>query len=313
MALADLVTEGLAQDLSDVPVDAGVTTGLPPKFEGKPFFLPFRPNVRLAYAPRARLADAGIDLPRTPDDLKHAAQRLKDVAGRPVLTLSLSDKDGGRPAAVTISELVLAFGGNPVRLNSDEVVKAFEFLQTLWHEKLLTRESLFAKHDTEIEYLEDGTSWLAQNWSVTSAELADEGRLSEFHVYPGWQGAGKHVIGGDVLGIPAGVAGAERAAAVDLARFLMSRDAQRFLVERNAWPAIRDDAYDASAPSDATIGAMKEALDGGWYRPAEPYWAAVTAAMNEAVDRIVLQGQPPRSVLDELRTQVRDGNAGYPG
>lgn len=310
--LAQLVIGGLVQDVSDIELDPAVIESMrPPKFDGRQMFLPFRPNVRLAYANRTRFAEAGVDdVPRTLEEFRSAAHMLKSRKGAPAVTLSLSAEDGGAPTAVTVSELVLAFGGNPAALNDAGSRRAFEFLQSLAREGLLTRETFFAKHDTEIQYLEEGTSWLAQNWSVTSAKLAGAGKLGDFIVYAGWQG--EHVIGGDVLGIPAYVTGRERQAAADLARFLTSREAQAFLVDRNAWPAIRDDAYGSPGGKDDTMRAMKEALQTGWYRPIEPYWADVTHAMNQGVERIVRQFEPVEAVLDELHAWVKRRNAGYP-
>ena len=310
--LAELVLAGLVQDVSDVKLDPAVIDSMrPPEFDGKQMFLPFRPNVRLAYANRTRFEEAGLDdVPRTLERFRSAARALKSRKGGPAATLSLSGEDGGAPASVTVSELVLAFEGTPATLNDPGSKRAFEFLQSLAREGLLTRETFFAKHDTEIEYLEEGASWLAENWSVTSAQLADAGKLDDFVVYAGWQG--RHVIGGDVLGIPVYVTGKERQVAADLARYLMSREAQAFLVERNAWPAIRNDAYPASDRRDDTVRAVEEALQTGWYRPIEPYWADVTKAMNQAVERIVRQFEPVEAVLDELHAWVKGRNVGYP-
>src|SRR5207245_6864508 len=51
LALATLVDKGLVEDLSDVQIPAGVTPALiPQKFDGKQYFMPFRPNVRGTYA-----------------------------------------------------------------------------------------------------------------------------------------------------------------------------------------------------------------------------------------------------------------------
>lgn len=312
--LAKLVEHGLVQEVSDITPDPAVIDSMrPPKFDGKEMFLPFRPNVRLAYANRTGFRDAGLDaVPRTRDQFHAAARALKnapDQNGRPAVTLSLSGEDDGAPASVTLSELVLDFGGTPAALNDPGSKRAFEFLQSLAREGLLTRETFFAKHDTEIEYLEEGTSLLAQNWSVTSAKLAGAGKLDDFIVYAGWHG--RHVIGGDVLGIPHYVTGKERQAAADLARFLMSREAQAFLVERNAWPAIRNDAYRADR-RDETLRAVEEALQTGWYRPIGLYWADVTKAMTQAVERIVRQFEPVEAVLDELHAWVKGRNGDYP-
>lgn len=308
VALGELVSKGLVQDLSDqVAVPSEVIPAMvPPKFENKQYFLPFWPNVRLAYAHRPPLLTAGVRAPRTVEELADVARRLKQQAGKPMVTLSLSSEEGGTAAAVTISEWILSHGGDPRLLNDEGSVKGFESLQRMWREGLISRESLFAKHDTEVDLLMEHRSWLAQNWSGTSASLANSGLLQDFEVYAGWQGRDAHVIGGGVLGMPRSVEGKERLAAMALARFLMSREAQELLVRRNAWPAIREDAYGTlPGGQEETFGAVREALRGGWYRPSEPYWSDVTEQMNVAVDRILLRSEPVRPVLDELHLEVK--------
>lgn len=128
-------------------------------------------------------------------------------------------------------------------------------------------------------------------------------------LYEGWRGPirAAHVVGGDVLGMPRGVAGRRKEAAVALARFLMSRDAQQFLVERNAWPSIRADAY-GTVPDALreTFTAARRALADGWYRPSVPYWSDVSDEMNEAIRRILEGGEPAREVLDALHAKVAE-------
>ena len=232
------------------------------------------------------------------------------------MTLSLAEGD---PAAVTLSEWIVSFGGDPLLLNDEGSRRAFTFLQELWKDGLIARESLFAKFDTEIDNLRSGRAAVAQNWSFTSAVLGKEGRLDDFLVDPGWRGPARaaHVIGGDVLGLPKGITGEQRAAALDLARFLMSQEAQELLVQRNAWASIRTDAY-RSVPGAGreTFSATQEALADGWFRPSVSYWPDVTVAMTQAVDRILLRQEPPQGVLDELHGQVavaaRQKGAHYP-
>ena len=306
LALTQLVAEGLVQDLGQVAVPSSVSPSmLPPTFGGARYYLPFRPNVRLTYVSRERLAQSGLDPPTTLDQLRVTAQRFKEVGGRPQMTLSLAEGD---PAAVTISEWIVSFGGDPLLLNDDGSRRAFQFLQDLWRDGLLARESLFGKFDTEVDNLATGAAALAQNWPTTSAELAKQGLLQRFHVYAGWRGPVRnaHVVGGDVLGIPRGVTGEQREAALALAGFLMSKQAQEHLVTRNAWPSIRDDAYEnVPDEQEATFAAIREALQDAWFRPSVSYWPTVSAAMNEAVNRILLQSQPVAPVLDELHARIR--------
>ncbi|HEX2259038.1 MAG TPA: extracellular solute-binding protein [Actinomycetota bacterium] len=305
LALRSLVDQGLVEDLSDVQVPGQVVDSMvPEQFDGKTYFLPFRPNVRLAYANRDRFREAGATLPRTVEELRTTAEKLRSTARSGKVTLSLAEGD---PAAVTISEWIVSFGGNPLILNDDGSVRAFEFLQGLWRDNLLARESLLGKFDTEVDNLQGETAWLAQNWPITSAQLAEQGLLNRFQVYEGWRGPAReaHVIGGDVLGIPKGVTGRQKEAAVALAEFLMSEQAQKLLVERNAWPSIREDAYgDVPREQKQTFDAIQAALENGWYRPNVAYWPDVSEQMNAAVRRVVTGGENARTVLDELHGRI---------
>ena len=317
LALRSLVDQDLVEDLSDVAVPGQVIDSMvPEQFDGKSYFLPFRPNVRLAYANRDRFREAGATPPRTVEELRTTAETLRSSARTGKVTLSLAEGD---PAAVTISEWIVSFGGNPLILNDDGSVRAFEFLQGLWRDNLLARESLLGKFDTEVDNLQGETAWLAQNWPITSAQLAEQGLLERFQVYEGWRGPARaaHVIGGDVLGIPKGVSGRQKEAAVALAQFLMSEDAQKLLVERNAWPSIREDAYgDVPREQKQTFDAIQAALENGWYRPNVAYWSDVSEQMNAAVRRVVTGGENARTVLDELHgrieTAARQKGAEYP-
>ena len=233
-----------------------------------------------------------------------AAQALK-ASRRPRITLSLAPGD---PAAVTLCELILSHDGNPLILNDPGSVAAFTFLQTLQREGLLAPASFDAKWDTEVENLLREASSLTENWSFTSARLADHGQLQDFEVYEGWYGpGGRRVVGGDVLAIPANVSGKELLAAVELTDFLMSRESQELLARRNAWPSFRSDVEYGSLPGDQqpTFDAIRKALERGWYRPAVAYWPDVSDRLNEAVDAIVLDNEPVQPVLDALHAEIR--------
>ena len=307
LALKELVDGQLVEDLSGLQVpDAVADSMVPPKFDGKQLFLPFRPNVRVTYVDRQLLDKVGAEAPRTVEELGSVARRLKEATGRSAVTLSLAEVD---PAAVTVSEWIVSHGGNPLVLNDEGSLRAFQSLQRLWQEGLLARESFFAKFDTEVSNLASGRASMAQNWSFTSAVLAEQQQLQRFEVYPGWSGPIRpaHVIGGDVLGIPRGVAGKQKDVALALARFLMSKEAQEVLVQGNAWPSIRADAYDAVPDEQQqTFAAIQKALEDGWFRPVVSYWPDASAAMNEAVDRILLRNEPVRPVLDDLHARVED-------
>jgi trehalose transport system substrate-binding protein len=306
LALKVLVDRQLVEDLSDVQIPAGVKQELiPEKFNGKQHFLPYRPNVRVEYTNNSKFESAGVQPPTTVDQFISVAQKLKQAAGgTPKVTLSLAQGD---PAAVTISEWIVSYGGNPLVLNDQGSVQAFTTLQQLWQQQLIAKESLQAKFDTEVNYLQGQTSWLAQNWPFTSSSLNDQGLLEEFTVSEGWRGPARaaHVIGGEVVGIPKGVSGKQKEAAIELAKFLMSKEAQQILVAKNGWPSVRDDAT-AEVPDELkqTFDAIQKALTDGWYRPNVAYWSDASDAMNAAIQRIMVKGEPVQSTLDSLHQTI---------
>jgi trehalose transport system substrate-binding protein len=306
LALASLVEDGLVEDLSDVEIPDGVNQALiPEQFDGVSYFLPYRPNVKVVYVNKGRFDEAGATPPATVEDFVTTAEELKADSGQPKVVLQFEGSSGA--AAVTISEWIVGYGGDPLILNDQGSVDAFTELQQLWQDGLLAQESLQSKYDTDVDYLRGETAWMAQNWPFTSATFADQGILGEFSVYEGWaypvQPA--HVIGGEVLGIPKGVSGEEREAAVALAQYLMSQEAQEILVAKNAWPSVRDDAL-GQVPEEQqeTFDAIQGALENGWYRPNVVYWPDVDQAINDGIQSIIVNGDDVQSTLDDLHSQI---------
>ena len=187
LALRVLVDDGLLEDLSDVQIPSGVSPALiPEKFDGKQYFLPYRPNVKVVYINKDRFAEAGATAPTTVDQLVTTAQKLKTDAGGPKVVLQFEGSSGA--AGVTLSSWIVSYGGDPLILNDQGSVQAFTELQTMWQDGLLAKESLQSKFDTDVDYLRGETAWMAQNWPFTSATFADQGILDKFQVTAGWAG-----------------------------------------------------------------------------------------------------------------------------
>ncbi len=288
------------------------------RYLGGRFFLPLRFNARLAYANRERLEALRLSPPGSLQELRNVAAALALRDGQARVTLSLA---AGDPVAVTMSELIRSYGGNPLVLNDKGSLDAFRFVQDLWEAELISDLSLAAKFDTEVDFLRKGETWVAQNWSYTSANLAAAQRLDGFDVSPGWTGpaGAHHVIGGEALGIPAGngATDAQRRVARDLAMFLLSQRSQEFLARTNAWPPVRQDAL-AGVPEhlQPTFTAIAVALRSGWYRPAVPYWGMVSHSIDRAVRRVVVRGEHVETVLDQMHADIeraaRDAGSEYP-
>jgi trehalose transport system substrate-binding protein len=309
LALATLVEKGLVEDLSDVQIPPEIQPALiPDKFDGKQYFLPYRPNVRVTYVNKDRFSAAGVSAPKTVEEYKTVAEKLKAAGGgQGKVTISLADQPDTGPLGVTMSEWIVSYGGDPLILNDAGSVEAITFLQGLWKEGVFAKESLQAKYDTEVDYLQGETSWLATNWPFTTAELDKTGILDKFEVYEGWSGPSRaaHVVGGEVLGIPKGVSGKEKEAALALAQFLVSKEAQQIFVAKNSWPSVRTDALgDVPSSQKSTFDAIQAALKNGWYRPNVVYWSDVESAMDDAIHDAIVGGQDVKTVLDAAHSKI---------
>ncbi len=309
LALATLVDKGLVEDLSNVQLPSGIIPALvPPKFDGKQYFLPFRANVRVTYANKDRFSAANVQPPQDTTQYEQVALKLKQANnGQGAVTLSLATAPNPDPLGVTISEWVVSYGGDPVILNDQGSIQAFQYLQKLWKEGVFAKESKQAKYDTEVNYLRGETSWLATNWPFTSPALAQAGLLDKFDVYAGWKGPVRaaHVIGGEVLGMPKGITGKQKDAAIALAQFIMGQQAQTILVSKNAWASVRDDS-NGQVPADqkTTFDAVTAALKDGWFRPNVLYWNDVETAMADAVNRIIYNGEDATTVLNDEHNKI---------
>lgn len=112
-------------------------------------------------------------------------------------------------------------------------------------------------------------------------------------------------MGGDVRGIPKGVSGKQKEAAIELANFLDSKEAQTILVAKNSWPSVRDDALtQVPADQEATFDAITAALADGWYRPNVVYWSDVESAMDHVLHNAIVGGQDVKTVLDAAHDKV---------
>jgi trehalose transport system substrate-binding protein len=271
------------------------------QFDGKPFFFPYRPNVQITYFNEAKLSANNIKPPESWDELLKAAQTLKEKEGIGKVAIQGS---AGDPLTVTVFEFIKQAGGDPLVLNDEGSVKAFEFLAKL--EPLMTPEYRTAKFDTMNTILSNDTAYLGSNWPFGITVIVDKNGRKDIKAYHGWKGPSKesHVLGGEVLGIPVGAP--NKAGAIQLAEFLMSKDAQTQLLTKLGWPPMRTDAF-GSVPEwqGPYFQAVQDALKNVDARPNVPYWEDASRAMNDAFRDIVQQKQPAKETLDRYASALQ--------
>lgn len=309
-ALYGLFSRDLVEDLSAyrselpkevIPAMIDVST-----FDGRLFFLPYRPNVEITYYNEKAFEDHGLKPPTNWEELLAAAKAFyeQDGVGRVAIKANQSVDQ-----VLHLFDFIRSAGGDPYVLNDEGSKRAFQFLKEL--APYLAPDSKTADWNTMNQYLATDAVYLGQNWPFGVNVIVEKGGKKEIKAYHGWSGPVKesHVLGGEVIGIPKGAPHKDEA--LQFARYLMSKDVQEILVSKLAWPAVRSDAYghvtDWQKPY---FEAIKEALEKAEPRGNVDYWPTVEKALLDAYRDIVVQGKDVDATLDHYASVIQSAQGG---
>ncbi len=311
LLLAPLVNAGVMEDLSAYR-DVIPTTALPQlvqvgTFNGMSYFMPYRPNVQIAYYHEGKFAEYGLHPPQTWEELLAVAKRFKEAegVGRVLLhgTLDLN-------TTTHVVEFIWAAGGDPLVLTDPGSVQALTFLQQL--APYLAPETRRASWNTTNTFLAMESVYVARNWPF-GAHLLHEAGKTQIKAYHGWRGPVQeaHVLGGEVIGLPKGAP--QRELALELMRYLMSKPVQEIFVSSLGWPPFRSDAYGPVEAWQAPyFAAVQEALTHALPRPHVSHWAEVDRALTGAFRDIVYDGQPVQTTLERYHRQLQQARQRAP-
>ena len=307
MTLAPLVEKGLVEDLSEyrdiIPeevIDSMIEVG---EFNDKLYFMPYRPNVEIAFYNQNKFDKYGITPPENWDELLKVAKKFKseEKIGR-----VLGIKAGlASDTTVHLFDYIRSAGGDPMVLNDEGSIKAFKFLKKL--KPYLAPDFKRATWDTTNKFLATESVYLGRNWPFAVNVVVEKGGKEEIKAYHGWSGPEKesHVLGGSVLGIPKNAPNKELA--IEFIKYLMSKEVQEKLVSKLAWPSSREDAYgEVPKKKEPYFEAIKEAMKHAEPRPNVNYWSTVDRALNDAFKEIVLNGAPVEETLNKYHNTIQE-------
>jgi class 3 adenylate cyclase/ABC-type glycerol-3-phosphate transport system substrate-binding protein len=262
----ELVHNNLVEDLSGVK--GLLPTLMHPvmlkylEINEKQFFLPFRPNVRLVFVNRMKLAEISSDRLETWADVLDVAKRWYERDGEARVVV----EGGAADAPLLLLELIRSAGGNPCDVLHPQSQAAVQLLRDLW--PYVSPTSSRVDWQTASGFLLSESVYVARNWAFALSLLHEAGEEKEqdFEVYAGWRWAQdskpSYLLGGELIALPKHAPHKE--VALKLLRFLMSKEAQADIVKKLSWPPIRLDV----------MGALEE-----WQ---QRYQAAITLALRYA-------------------------------
>jgi class 3 adenylate cyclase/ABC-type glycerol-3-phosphate transport system substrate-binding protein len=205
----------------------------------KRFFLPFRPNVRLVFVNRKKLADLSSDRLETWADVLDVAKQWYARDGEPRVVVEGGEAD----APLLLLELIRSAGGDPCNVLHPQSQAAVQLLRELW--PYVSPLSSRVDWQTASGFLLSESVYVARNWAFALSLIhgAGQEREQDFEVYAGWRWAQdskpSYLLGGELLALPKHAPHKE--VALKLLRFLTSKETQADIVKKLSWPPMRLD------------------------------------------------------------------------
>jgi trehalose transport system substrate-binding protein len=306
MQLAQLVEKGLVEDLSEYRdlIPENVIEGLIPvgEFDGKLYFMPYRPNVEINFYNEKKFKEYGLKPPTNWDELLQVAKTFKEKEGIGRVAIK-GTLDGN--TTVQLFEFIRQAGGDPLVLNDEGSVKAYTFLKKLW--PYLSPDAKKADWNTMNKYLATESVYYGANWPFGVNVIVRDGGKKEVKAHEGFRGPVKasKVLGGEVIGIPVG--SPNKDLAFEFMKFLMSKETQEILVTEMGWPSCRTDAYGKVEEwQKPYFDAVNKALQVAEPRPNVVYWDTVDKALNDALREIAIEGKDVKKTLDKYAKVIKD-------
>lgn len=301
--LSSLVYGGLMEDLSEytdqIPAESIGNLASAGVFDGKTYFMPYRPNAEINYYNENKFNEYGLTPPSNWDELYETAKTLKEKEG--IGRVALKIKMSGD--IIEIAEFIRSAGGDPLVLNDAGSVEAFTYLQKLWPE--LSENTIKASFSSTNGFLAKDEVYYAPNWPFGANIIVKDGGKTEIKAYAGFEGPNGLVktLGGEMLGIPAGSPNKELA--VKFIQYLESQEVQEILMRENGWASFRSDAYaEADEWQRTYFDATLEALAAAQPLPNVSYWSEVQQAINDAAKEIMVDGKDVQTTLDKYAGQI---------
>lgn len=310
MLLSGLVDKGLVKDLSEyeskIPEEIYKNLYEDFKVDGKLYYMPYRPNVKLEFYDEDKFKENNLTPPETWEDVVDAGKTFFDQDG--IGRIGYMAKNGGA-TTVTMFEIIRSYGGDPVVLNDEGSQAAFKVLQELW--PYTSTEVTNTSYAQMNQILADGTVYFGENWPYCAVVVVKDNGKKNVKAYVGPKGSKgiSKVLGGNVLAIAENTTHFDES--MEFIEYIMSKEAQELLCSEMGWLPARSDATGTTEEwQQEYLDIAFEALQYAEPRPILPYWSDVDKAINDAYQEIVVNQNPDiKGVLDAQHEKIETAKA----
>ena len=303
--LSSLVYDGLVEDLSDytsiIPEESIGKLSEAGVFDGKTYFMPYRPNAEINYYNQIMFDKYNLNPPKTWDELYDTAKTLKENEGLGRLCLKM--KLNGD--AIELAEFIRSAGGDLLVLNDQGSIEAFTFLQKLWPE--LSTNTIKAGFSSSNTFLATDEVYYCPNWPFAANIIVKDGGKEEIKAYEGFTGPKTYAktLGGEMLGIPVGSPNKELA--IKFIQYLESKEVQEIFMRENGWASFRTDTYENVDEWQVPyFESLQKALEVATPLPRVSYWSEAQQLINDAGKEILLNNADVKTTLDKYAAKMEE-------
>ncbi|MEI5524506.1 extracellular solute-binding protein [Streptomyces brasiliscabiei] len=256
------------------------------QYDGKTYGVPFVTDTLALVYNKALFEKAGVEAPKTWDDLKKAAATVKDETG--------VDGYWGSTQAYYAQSFLYGDGTDTVdvaqkkiTVNSAEAKKAYGTWLELFDGKGLHKADTTADAYAHIQdaFVNGKVASIIQGpWEITNfykgAAFKDKANLGIATVPAGSSGKAGAPTGGHNLSVYAGSDKAKQEASLKFVDFMTSAKSQETIALKNSTLPTRDDAYTAEVKADPGIAGYQTVLAAAQPRPELPEYSSLWGPLD---------------------------------
>ncbi|WP_428934462.1 extracellular solute-binding protein [Streptomyces sp. ACT015] len=262
------------------------------QYEGKTYGVPLVTDTLALVYNKALFAKAGVEAPKTWDDLRKAAATVKEKTG--------VDGYWGSTQAYYAQSFLYGEGtdtvdaaAKKVTVDSPAARKAYGTWLSLFDGKGLHKADTTADAYAHIQdaFVNGKVAAIVQGpWEITNfykgTAFKDKANLGIATVPAGSTGKAGAPTGGHNLSVYAGSDAAHQKAALKFVNFMTSASSQSAIALKNSTLPTRDDAYTAEVKADPGIAGFQGVLAAAQPRPALPEYSSLWGPLDTELPKI---------------------------
>ena len=286
------------------------------EYRGKLYAVPITSDGGLLYYRKDLLDKAGVQPPKTWDEMKAACQKVQALPEGKGMGCYAGQFEKYEGLTCNFSEAVNGAGGEVVgedgkpNVNTPEAQAGLEFLVNGFKTGEIPKAAITYKEEEGRRAFQEGKLIFHRNWPYVYALAGKTDGSSKivgkFAVapLPGKDGPGVSTLGGHNYAISAFAK--NKASAAEFIKFMASEERQRANVEKTSqaptWASLYDDA--ALLKQFPYLTPLKASIESAKPRPSVVKYGDVTAAIQEAAYGALTGATTPQQALSDLQTKL---------